>query len=114
MVDSAIVAKRKTFDGVVVFLHANGEMSDHLNFIKGGKLPAAVMWRFAADVCLYTHAELPNLIRAAKRGEWRPFRIWKDRAAAFENACAHNAHARDLGGVSYDPVRGIIFNRGIS
>lgn len=74
-----IVAIRQTFDGVTVRLHADGSVSDRLNFLPGGRLPVDSMWRLFADVCLYMHSELPTLIRKVKSGKWRPFAIRVDR-----------------------------------
>lgn len=70
--NTEIVATRKTFDGITVHLHSDGRLSDNFNFIKGGKLPIASMWRVLADLCVYTHAELPALIAEVKAGKWVP------------------------------------------
>jgi hypothetical protein len=64
-----VVARRTTFDGVTIFLHADGSVSDRLNFFRG-KLPAASMWRAIDDASIYTHAEVPAMIRDAKAGKW--------------------------------------------
>ena len=65
--EAEIVSTRTTFDGVTVHLHANGEISDRMYCVRGGRLPLATMWRAWSDVCVLTHAELPDFIRAAKR-----------------------------------------------
>lgn len=75
MSTNPVVATRKTFDGVTVYLHSNGELSTVMYFVKGGKLPLASMWRFAEDICLMTFKELPDQIRAEKKGKRRPFAI---------------------------------------
>jgi hypothetical protein len=62
-----VVSTRTTFDGASVFLHADGMVSNRLHVVAGGKLPLASMWRVWGDVCVYTHAELPEMIRAAKK-----------------------------------------------
>lgn len=72
---SEVVATRKTFDGVVVYLHADGSVSTLMHFLRGGKLPLASMWRFAADICLMTFAELPEEIRCEKKGKRKAFAI---------------------------------------
>lgn len=61
--DAAIVATRRTFDSVVIRVHANGELSDRMNYVRGGKLPTARLFRAADDICLYEYAELPAWIR---------------------------------------------------
>lgn len=76
--EAEIVAVRRTFDGVTVNFHANGEVSFVQYFLRG-RLPASHIWRVADDVCLYEAAELPALIRRVSGracGEpWRPFRV---------------------------------------
>lgn len=68
-----IVSTRTTFDGVTVYLHADGSVSDR-RCVQRGKLPVTTMWRAWGDVCTYTHAELPEMIRAAKRPPTRAAR----------------------------------------
>ena len=65
--EAEIVSTRTTFDGVTVRLHANGEISDRMHFVRGGRLPLATMWQAWDWVCTYTHAELPDYIRASRR-----------------------------------------------
>lgn len=77
-----IVATRTTFDGVQVFLHADGSVSDRLRFIGRTKLPAATMWRAAADFSLYTHDELPAFIKKVARGAQKFFSVRVDRPEA--------------------------------
>ena len=72
MKTNEVVATRMTFDGVTVFLHSDGRLSDKFNFIKGGKLPVESMWRVIADLAVYTHAELPALIAEVRSGKWIP------------------------------------------
>src|SRR3954465_3186377 len=69
-----IVSTRKTFDGVTVYLHADGPVSDRLSYFRG-KLPVATMWRVWGDICTYTHAEIPGMIRSVKSGAFVPVRI---------------------------------------
>jgi len=64
-----IVATRKTFDEVIIFLHADGSLSTRTHYLYGGKLPLASMWRLIDDVCLYSFTELRNFLRAAQAGE---------------------------------------------
>lgn len=64
-----VVAKRTTFDGVTIYIHSDGSVSDRLNFFRG-KLPLETMWRAIDDVAVYTHAEVPQMIREAKAGKW--------------------------------------------
>lgn len=74
-----IVATRTTFDGVQVFLHADGSVSDRLRFIGRTKLPEATMWRATADFCLYTHVELPAFIKNVAKGAQKFFSVRVDR-----------------------------------
>jgi hypothetical protein len=69
MKDAEIVARRFTFDGVQINLHADGALSTRMHFVGRVKLPVATMWREIDDVCVYTYAELPAFIKAAKSGE---------------------------------------------
>jgi len=69
-----IISTRATFDGVTVFLHADGSVSDRRSFFRG-KLPVATMWRVWGDICTYTHAEIQEMIRSVKRGTFVPVRI---------------------------------------
>jgi len=72
--DPEVVSTRTTFDGVRVQLHANGEISDRQSFFRG-KLPVGEMWRAWEDITLYTHAEIPALIKAVRAGKFTPFRV---------------------------------------
>lgn len=63
---SEIVSTRTTFDGVTVYLHADGSVSDRRSFVCGGRLPVADMWRAWDSVSIYTHAEIPDFIRSEK------------------------------------------------
>jgi hypothetical protein len=74
-----IVATRTTFDGIQVFLHTDGSVSDRLRFIGRTKLPVATMWRAAADFSLYTHAELPAFIKKVAKGAQKFFSVRVDR-----------------------------------
>ena len=69
-----VVAKRRTSDGAVVNFHADGQVSFVTYFLRT-RLPLSIMWKVAGDVCLYDAAELPALLRKAKAGDWRPFRV---------------------------------------
>jgi hypothetical protein len=70
-----VVATRQTFDGVTVYLHADGALSTRMAFVGGGNLPLAAMWRFVGDICLMTFAELVGEVRAEKRGQRRLFTV---------------------------------------
>lgn len=72
---SPIVSTKTTFCGVTVHLHADGSVSDRMRYLAGGKLPRDIMWRVWADLCIWTHEELPGLIRSVKDGTWVPFTI---------------------------------------
>lgn len=80
-----IIATRTTFDGVTVYLHSDGSVSDRLNFFRA-KLPIASMWRAFDDVSIYTHAEIPSFIREAKGGKWSPAWIAGQVASAQKRA----------------------------
>lgn len=75
--EAEIVAVRRTFDGAVVNFHANGEVSFRTSFLRG-KLPLATMWKVAENVCLWTADELPSLLREARAGRVRAFRVRVD------------------------------------
>lgn len=64
-----VVASRTTFDGVRVYLHADGSLSCAMYFLRG-RLPVSLMWRVAKDLCVYTWAELPQLLRDVRSGKW--------------------------------------------
>jgi hypothetical protein len=64
-----VIATRKTFDGVTIFLHADGQVSNRLSFYRG-RLPMVVAFRVMDDLCLYTAAEIPDLMRRAKSGRY--------------------------------------------
>jgi len=66
---SEIVSTRKTFDGVEVYLHADGSVSTRMWFFRG-KFSSDVMWRAWGDI------GIPAYMREVKRGKlaWqRPF-----------------------------------------
>ena len=72
-VTAEIVSTRKTHDGVTVFLHEDGSVSDRARFASRAKLPPAIMWRVWGDISVYDYHELPALIlRAKKLGYWPP------------------------------------------
>jgi hypothetical protein len=68
--DSEVVARRTTFDGVTILIHADGRLSDRLRWVPGGKVPVDRLFRFADDIGTFNYAELPDAIRAAKRKGW--------------------------------------------
>lgn len=82
--ESEIIARRETFDGVTVFIHADGALSTRMHFVGRAKLPASDVWAVAAEVCTYTYAELPGLIRSVKSGAWQ-----KTRAEARQRAASN-------------------------
>jgi hypothetical protein len=69
-----VVAVRHTFDGARIAFHADGEVSFRTH-IERSRLPLADIWRVAENVCLYTAAEIPALLREVKAGWWKPFRV---------------------------------------
>lgn len=79
IITDPVVATRTTFDGVQVFIHADGSVSDRLRFIGRTKLPEVSMWRAVGDICLYTHAELPAFIKKVAKGAQKMFRVRIDR-----------------------------------
>jgi hypothetical protein len=76
--ESPIISTRRTFDGVTVYLHADGAVSDRMSYIGRVKLPVATMWRAWEDVCTYEHTELRAFIKAVRDGTWTPVRIRPD------------------------------------
>jgi len=61
-----IVSTRQSFDGVTVYLHADGSVSTRMWFFRG-KFPVAKMWRAWGDICTYTVQEIPGYLHAVKR-----------------------------------------------
>jgi len=61
-----VVATRTTSDGVKVYLHADGAVSDRQSYFRV-KRPVATMFRAIDDVSLYDAAELPAFIKAWRR-----------------------------------------------
>jgi hypothetical protein len=72
--ESEIAARRRTFDGVQIFVHADGSLSNRTNFIGRSKLPISMIWIVADEICTYTHDELAGLIRSVKSGAWEQAR----------------------------------------
>ena len=97
-IDPEVISTRHTFDGARVQLHANGEISDRQSFFRG-KLDPAKMWAVWEDITLYTHTEIPGLIRAARRGTFTPFRVVPaiDHEGIMAENCARRiARARQM------------------
>lgn len=64
---AAIVATRKTFDGIAVCLWSDGLLTGRMGErIYGGKLPTSCMWRAIDEVCMYSWAELSAFVRTVK------------------------------------------------
>lgn len=58
-----VVATRQTFDGVTLYFHKDGTVSTRMATVTRCKIKQAALWNVADDVCLYTFAEVPALIR---------------------------------------------------
>lgn len=72
-----VVSARRTLDGISVFLHADGSVSDRANFLRNRV--RRDMWRFWQDVCVLKHSELDLAIRTWNRPpRRRPFVIRYD------------------------------------
>jgi hypothetical protein len=80
--DAEIIARRRSFDGVDIFLHADGALSTRTHFIGRSKLPADLMWRVADDLALYTYAEVHSLIKSVRSGTWQKEQARAARVAA--------------------------------
>ena len=93
--EAEIIARRFTFDGVQINLHADGALSTRMHFVGRVKLPVATMWREIDDVCVYTYAELPGFIRAAKSGERQAARDRADWINSGRCAAQVAANRRD-------------------
>jgi hypothetical protein len=65
--EPTILATRTTADGVTVFLHEDGQVSNRVHYYRT-RLPMAVAFRVMDDLCLADSAEIPALLRAAKKG----------------------------------------------
>lgn len=63
-----VIARRITLDGIAVQIWSDGALTDRLgrNTIRG-RIPVALAFVVADEICLYGWAELPRLIAAAKR-----------------------------------------------
>lgn len=66
-----ILATRTTLDGLPVEAHDDGRLSFRDRYVLGGGLPREALWTALDDVCLYTAAELPRLVKAAKEAYLR-------------------------------------------
>lgn len=92
------VSTRQTFDGVRVQLHANGEISDRLSFFRG-RLPVDQMWFVWEDITLYTHAEIPALLRSVRAGKFTRFQVKPSidhEGIMAENRARRMARARQM------------------
>jgi hypothetical protein len=67
--EAPIVATRTTFDGVTIFFHEDGEVSNRRHFYRG-RLPKALIFTVADNLCTYMEIELPALLRDAKVGRY--------------------------------------------
>ena len=62
------VARRTTLDGVNVHVWSDGMVTDasiiagYLPGVGRRRVPAARLWDFAGEVCLYPVAEIPGLV----------------------------------------------------
>jgi hypothetical protein len=93
--DPEIIARRATFDGVAINLHADGSLSTRTHFIGRIKLPVTTMWREIDDVSIFTYAELSDFIRAAKAGERQKARDRADWINSGRCAAQVAANSRD-------------------
>lgn len=64
------ISTRQTFDGVTVYLHADGSVSTRMWFFRG-KFDASTMWRAWGDISMYKAEEIPDYMREVKRGNLR-------------------------------------------
>ena len=76
--DADVVSTRQTSDGISLMLHSDGSISDRRSYVGRSKLPRDKMWRVWEDISLYTRDEVPDLIKAVRRGTWMPFRVRPD------------------------------------
>jgi hypothetical protein len=66
-----IIAERTTFDGVTVYIHADGKISTrNLDVVYGVKFSPENIFRAADEMCLYDFAELKSL--ASRKFTVRP------------------------------------------
>lgn len=66
-----IVATRRTADGVHVNVHHDGSLSGRLHGVFGGRCRPENLWRMASEICITDWNDLPALIKAAKRADFR-------------------------------------------
>lgn len=59
---TGVIAERKTFDGVTVYVHSDGRLSTrNLSVVFGVRFEMSTMFRLIDDICLYDFAELKRL-----------------------------------------------------
>lgn len=88
------VARKTTMDGVHVHVWSDGLVTDasiiagYLPGVGRRRLPAARLWAFVGEVCLYPAAELGSLVTEHQRAA-------KAQAAAAHQAQHHTRHVED-------------------
>lgn len=87
-----IVARRTTLDGVRIFVHADGSVSDRMSFLRARLKPAA-MWRWVQDICILNYSELEADIRASN-----------ERASGPRKSRAGIRYDATLGMIVHDPL----------
>ncbi len=81
------IARRVTADGVHIDIWSDGMVTDasviagYLPGVGRKRLPAARLWAFAGEVCLYTVPELPGLVTTHQQVAKRQAAIEASRAA---------------------------------
>jgi len=71
------IARRVTLDGVSVHVWSDGMVTDasviagYLPGVGRRRVPAARLWDFAGEVCLYPVAEIPGLVTEHQKAEKR-------------------------------------------
>ncbi len=68
MTNATQIATRHTADRIRILVWSDGSLTNGLGFsVRGGKLPASVLWRVVGDLALFDWTELPSVIRTAKK-----------------------------------------------
>ena len=81
------IARKTTSDGVNVHVWSDGMVTDasiiagYLPGVGRKRLPAARLWAFAGEVCLYPVGDLASLVTEHQRAEKRQAAIEASRAA---------------------------------
>ena len=67
-----ILASRTTADGVEAYVWSDGRITDRMHrYVRGGSIPAKVLWLVVGSLCSWDYADLPELIAYGRRAATR-------------------------------------------